>query len=116
MLRVNKNCIDIPQGFIEALEILIKLNIFLNIQFPSELKLFYDFILGCIMKKFKPTDISKSLFDTLEAIHVENIESSDRSKKNESNEISKEKESTETNYDFDFDLDNLDLDNCIVNS
>ena len=68
LLRVNRNIMDVPGGFIAALEILIKFNILLGIAFPKELQEFYDLILGGIMEKHKPSANSQCLLDTLNAL------------------------------------------------
>ena len=57
-------------GFLQALETVIKFRLLLSIQLPQELKLFYDFIMGCIMKKKPASDLSKKFINTLESIQV----------------------------------------------
>ena len=62
---------DIPEGFIPALEVLVKFHILLSINFPKELQEFYNFILGCVLQRCEPSKSSKDLMAVLQAITVE---------------------------------------------
>ena len=51
LLRVDSNVMEMEHGFLQALETVTKFRLLLHMQLRTELSLFYDFVLGCIMKK-----------------------------------------------------------------
>ena len=67
-LYVNNMLMKIEGGFVEALEVLVKFQLLMKITISTDLDLFFNFIVGCLMKRVPPIKNCEKLFKLIQDI------------------------------------------------